>query len=778
MRVGKIFISYRRDDSAYAAGRLYDRLSERFGEENIFMDVEGLDPGVDFFEALEKAVSACDVLIALIGKQWLDIKDEYGQRRLDNPEDFVRIEISAALDRDIRVIPILVQGARMPGSRDLPPILQHLARLNAFEIRHDRFNADVDRLARSIEDYCSEDAKREQRAQEIARQEAQIAECLAAAHTALNREDWKTAQSNYRQILKLRPTHTAAKRGLQIASKKIGSRPTKEAQRMQAPTDRRSPLRQRMIETLNTLPRGLWYLGGSVGLILVLVLACWGVFKIIDPFPSTETPQPISTTPVAKVTTTTDTPRPAAASRTLTATQTPSPTNPATLDPSKTSLDWVPLPAAECQDIKVMVAGELGVTDIGLDTNAPFKAQEWTYGEGCLISVSGTGADFSNYVFMQLKNMLENTGWTPDPQYGAESGASRMQGFRKDNALMLVSVGWRPSSDANCPQDRPILDCSLTPEQQIYTITLSVAQNIRPSTATATLTPSDTATPVPTNTPTPTQVLQTEIIDDKGIPMALVPAGPFEMGNDADVAFAECQKKSDGCLRSWYEAAEPIHTVILADFYIDQYEVTNEQFATFLNEQGNQAEGGTTWLDAGSEDAYIHQSGDTWQVDTGYADHPVALVSWYGAQAYCAWRGARLPTEAEWEKAARGGLEGALYPWGDEYPVSDPGAKNGAHYDNCEGTVPVGSFAPNGYGLYDVAGNIWEWVADWFDREYYARSPKSNPTGPENGYASRVLRGGSWCAQGYNMRVAFRTNSPPSSSSVYRGFRCVRSSPP
>ena len=141
MSEGKIFVSYRRSDASGYAGRLFDRLSAHFGEKNIFMDVEDLDLGVDFHEALEKAVSACDLLIALIGRQWLNIKDEKGQRRLDDPGDFVRIEIAAALNRDIRVIPILVQDARMPETSDLPEVLQRLTRFNGMEIRHERFNA-------------------------------------------------------------------------------------------------------------------------------------------------------------------------------------------------------------------------------------------------------------------------------------------------------------------------------------------------------------------------------------------------------------------------------------------------------------------------------------------------------------------------------------------------------------------------------------------------------------------------------------------------------------
>ncbi|MFC1879480.1 hypothetical protein ACFLZW_06160 [Chloroflexota bacterium] len=142
------------------------------------------------------------------------------------------------------------------------------------------------------------------------------------------------------------------------------------------------------------------------------------------------------------------------------------------------SLDWKPLPGEICQDLEVLVAGELGTTNLWLETNAPFEDQrEGTYGRGCLISVSGTGADFASPhdVFQQLKNLLVNMGWTPDPQYDADGPMGTSGGFRRDSGLMVVSVGWEPSPDANCPQDQPISACPLTPEQKIYTITLSAA---------------------------------------------------------------------------------------------------------------------------------------------------------------------------------------------------------------------------------------------------------------------------------------------------------------
>jgi hypothetical protein len=148
---GQIFISYRRDDSAASAGRIYDRLNDHFASSEIFMDVDTLAPGIDFVEAIEESVSSCDALIAVIGRQWLVLADEEGNRRMDNPDDFVRIEIRTALERGVRVIPVLVDGASMPRARDLPDDLKLLVRRNALEVRHTSFNADCGRLIAALE---------------------------------------------------------------------------------------------------------------------------------------------------------------------------------------------------------------------------------------------------------------------------------------------------------------------------------------------------------------------------------------------------------------------------------------------------------------------------------------------------------------------------------------------------------------------------------------------------------------------------------------------------
>jgi hypothetical protein len=148
---GGIFVSYRRQETSHLAGRLYDRLADRFGESQVFIDVDAIEPGVDFAEEIFRAVAACKVLLAIIGAAWLTATDERGGRRLDDPDDIVRLEIEAALARGVRVIPILVEGAVMPTRQDLPESLAGLTRRNALVIRHESFRYDAGRLVTAIE---------------------------------------------------------------------------------------------------------------------------------------------------------------------------------------------------------------------------------------------------------------------------------------------------------------------------------------------------------------------------------------------------------------------------------------------------------------------------------------------------------------------------------------------------------------------------------------------------------------------------------------------------
>jgi formylglycine-generating enzyme required for sulfatase activity len=220
---------------------------------------------------------------------------------------------------------------------------------------------------------------------------------------------------------------------------------------------------------------------------------------------------------------------------------------------------------------------------------------------------------------------------------------------------------------------------------------------------------------------------------------ANIPAGEFWMGSE--------NGESD---------EQPVRLVELKTFQMGRYEVTNRQYAQCVK--------------AGICGRPANQRYNA----EDYALHPVTDISWYDAQTFCDWAGGRLPTEAEWEYAARGGLEGKTYPWGDEAPVCTPGANNGANYGvyACPlDTLPVGSFAPNGYRLYDMAGNVWEWGNDWYAN--YPSDALENPTGPESGSA-KVLRGGSWAVSPNFLRVSFRDRLNPDGWSISYGFRCSR----
>jgi formylglycine-generating enzyme required for sulfatase activity len=276
-------------------------------------------------------------------------------------------------------------------------------------------------------------------------------------------------------------------------------------------------------------------------------------------------------------------------------------------------------------------------------------------------------------------------------------------------------------------------------------------------TFTMTVMPSDT----PTNTSTPTEVLgvgseYTNPNDDAK--MVYVPEGDFLMGSEAI---------------SGNDGESPEHTVYLDAFWIYKYEVTNAQFTAFLNAEGNQEEEGATWLGADNFDVQIHQEDGQWTADEGYMSHPVIFVNWYGAQAYCKWAGGQLPTEAEWEKAARG-QDGQTYPWGEQELNC-----NLVDYDCVVGTSPVGSYPAGAspYGALDMAGNVMEWVADWWAYDSYSTSSDENPTGPTSG-TNKVLRGGSWFGiWGHSLVSADRYKIKPTEDNYYIGFRCAYTTP-
>jgi formylglycine-generating enzyme required for sulfatase activity len=285
--------------------------------------------------------------------------------------------------------------------------------------------------------------------------------------------------------------------------------------------------------------------------------------------------------------------------------------------------------------------------------------------------------------------------------------------------------------------------------------------------------------------------------------MRLLAGGEFIMGNDRDYGFP-----ADG--------EGPPHAVRLDPFWIDACAVTNEQFNAFVNATGFRTESerfgwsfvfaghlspaersraerlmvqGSEWWHRVDGAAWRHPEGPGSNIKRRWR-HPVTQVSWNDALAYCAWAGKRLPTEAEWEYAARGGLpQGNRFPWGDEltpggrhlmnvwqgtFPTHNTGE------DGFFGTCPVDTYRANGFGLRCMTGNVWEWCWDWFGAGYYRESPRENPAGPGAG-DRRVMRGGSYlCHASYcnRYRVDARTGNTPDSAATNVGFRCVRDTEP
>jgi ribose transport system substrate-binding protein len=198
---GNIFINYRRDDASYPAGRLYDRLSAHFPKNQIFIDVDNLDPGIDFVEAIEQSVGSCDVLIAVIGKRWLISSEAEGSRRLDNPDDFVRLEIATALKRNIRVIPVLVDDASMPRANDLPDDLKSLVRRQAIPVSHDRFSADSERLIAALDRVFQKTAAEQGEREEKARLEAELKDRLEEERQQKEKRDRLEAEQREKDRL-------------------------------------------------------------------------------------------------------------------------------------------------------------------------------------------------------------------------------------------------------------------------------------------------------------------------------------------------------------------------------------------------------------------------------------------------------------------------------------------------------------------------------------------------------------------------------------------------
>jgi formylglycine-generating enzyme required for sulfatase activity len=254
---------------------------------------------------------------------------------------------------------------------------------------------------------------------------------------------------------------------------------------------------------------------------------------------------------------------------------------------------------------------------------------------------------------------------------------------------------------------------------------------------------------------------QTEIADDKGVKMQFVPAGEFTMGSTAADALAKCKKYNSLCDQNWFTDEEPVHRITLNAFYIDKFEVTNSHYKLCVDS------GTCKTPHSVSSSSHLAYFGNA-----EFGDYPVIYVDWYMAKQYCEWRGARLPTEAEFEKAARG-ADGRTYPWGEN---NDNTRANYAQYPGGDVTK-VGSY-PNGisiFGVHDLSGNVWEWVSSLYKPYPYSATDNREDL---NAIDLRVLRGGGWSNSEYSVRVTARRSNEPLGNYPDVGFRCVRDGQP
>jgi formylglycine-generating enzyme required for sulfatase activity len=584
---GRIFLNYRRDDSKGYTFAIFTVLEQHFSKEQIFMDVDTLLPGVDFVQALEEAVEACDVFLAVIGARWENIKDDQGRRRIDNPEDFVRIEVAHALKRGIPVIPILVDGAQMPSTENLPDDLKKLSRRHAFIIG-DRLRSDVQGLV-SVLEKTFKSLEAEQIKQEKAETE-RLAE-LEAGQKAREKAEEERKTKEQAEADRIVRAEADAKQKVQEQAeldRKV-TKETKQKARVLAAAEKKEADDRKRFSRQKTK-----------------TAAAGQEHKAVSPTPSVFKKIPVWVWPVAGV---------------------------------------------------VLILIGYGIFG-GFSPTSLEEPEE-----------TGVNQAFTAYTNTPTSETISSTP-TPEPE----------------------------------------------------------------------ITPTITFTVIPTDTPTPAFPAGTEATNPKdSAAMIYVPPGDFNMGTFGS-----------------YE--EALHTVYLDGYWIYKTEVTNAMFRLCVES------GGCT---EPVDNDYLY----------GWWDRPFEYASWGDAYIYCRWAENRLPTEAEWEKAARG-TDGRTYPWGEGIDHSL------ALYDNYKGgdTTKVGSY-PEGaspYGLLDMAGNVWEWVADWYGDSYYQNSPAQNPPGPESAAStgeSRVLRGGASNSSIEELRSAYRTFDRWNAFTL-RGFRCASSTKP
>ena len=354
--------------------------------------------------------------------------------------------------------------------------------------------------------------------------------------------------------------------------------------------------------------------------------------------------------------------------------------------------------------------------------------------------LSGQWSTFGDHLFGPDGRSIEPVDWPDNVLRGYQHGS--LIGKIEEGMPFYIGRGIIVRTDRPGNLFLQINDKRLSDNSGSVTVSVGVNTTDVPTTFTPRPAPMRTATRVPATAGATPRAGDTRAFAPDNAPMQFVPAGEFTMGsNDGD-------------------NEKPIHIVYLDAFWMDKFEVTNALYKKCV--------------DAGrcSRPSEIKSyTRSSYFGNAQYDNYPVIYVNWEQAKTYCEWAGKRLPTEAEWEKAARG-TDGRIYPWGNTFDASKLNSADGNRGDTTQVGAYLSGASP--YGIMDLAGNVWEWVADWYDEKYYASSPRNNPTGPSSGSA-RALRGGAWLYPLQGSRATSRIRYNVTNSSDNDGFRCARS---
>ncbi|MDH3444450.1 MAG: SUMF1/EgtB/PvdO family nonheme iron enzyme [Deltaproteobacteria bacterium] len=697
----KVFISYRREDAAGYAQAIYGELERHLGRDQIFMDVDTVEAGVDFVTRIEQAVSECDVVIALIGNRWMGERED-GPPRIHDPQDFVHLEIAIALSRDIRVIPVLVDGASMPAKDGLPPSLQQLIRRNALELSNTRFRFDLGRVSQAVHQTL----------------------VPPSVPKPVNWR-WRPWMRFGSLAIFLVTLGIAAgvwfKDGEEqpIAKKQVEDPPP--AQQVDVSRARGSVVRV-IAEGGNSIGSGaIVKVQGTTAYVLTAYHVIRydvenGVnFVEVELFTEEKLRARISQRRIDVLNDI----------AVLTIDKLPAKVPP--------EIPWGY--SAELRDLdKIYAVGHAG-REVG-----------WYVTDGTISRIQGGKIYFSGTAVSS-----GNSGGPLLNEQGALVGMNLRLGsqglaIREDIARAIVDR-WVPSLPSRVAKREPAL-----PEK-----------------------PEKPEPVVPTKPPTPTltagKVFRDRLkMGGEGPEMGVIPAGSLWMGSPDN---EPSRNEDEG----------PQRTVTLRKaFALGRYEITVGEFRAFIDatEYKTEAEEGTgcqIWT--GKE--WKYDNAKYWK-NPGFAQtdrHPVVCVSWNDAYRYLNWlksqtgKPYRLPSEAEWEYATRGGTLTSRY-WGNEADracqhanVADrtlkrkfPNSTVTVH--NCEDghvyTAPVGSYLQNRFGLKDTLGNVWEWVEDCWHKTYNGAPTDGSAWLEANGVACglRVIRGGSWSNEPQVLRTSIR----------------------